>query len=131
MKECCEKLDCKREKVTIVSIDEVEMYPSIKFPLAKNPISFTRRTKLYMWWIKLTCDWNSSSLVWVQPLLTLKINITSMDQSFKKQIDWVWISILGGFGSFLPLQSKPNKFKEVLSRVIYRYYRLLVLKGRR
>ena len=36
VKECWEQLDWKIEKVTIVSIDGVAMYPSIKLLLVKN-----------------------------------------------------------------------------------------------
>ena len=40
VKEYWENLEWKREKVTIVSIDAVAMYPSIKFPLVKEAIQF-------------------------------------------------------------------------------------------
>ena len=43
VKESWEKLERKREKVTIVSIDAEAMYPSIKFPLVKKNISFYTR----------------------------------------------------------------------------------------
>ena len=34
----------KRDEVTIASIDEVAMYPSIKFPLVKKAISYFTRS---------------------------------------------------------------------------------------
>ena len=40
IKEHWEELEWKREKVTIVSIDAVAMYPSIKSPLVKKAIQF-------------------------------------------------------------------------------------------
>ena len=43
-----EKLEYKREKVTIVSINAVAMYPSIKSPLVKNRFNFTQGTYLNM-----------------------------------------------------------------------------------
>ena len=46
VKEYWEKLDWKREKVTIRLSNAVAMYPSIKFPLVKKRFNFTRRTYL-------------------------------------------------------------------------------------
>ena len=43
VKEYWEKLECKIEKLTIVSIDAVAMYPLIKFPLVKKAIQFYTR----------------------------------------------------------------------------------------
>ena len=48
VKEYWEKLERKREKVTIVSIDTVYMYPLIKSPLWKKRFNFTQRNYLNM-----------------------------------------------------------------------------------
>ena len=43
VKEHWEKLEWKREKVTIVSIDAVAMYPSIKIPIGENSDSYLHK----------------------------------------------------------------------------------------
>ena len=135
VKEHWGKLEWKREKVTIVSIDAVAMFPSIKFPVAKKDIQFYTKNlpKLEMIKIKLCLKLigfgMSSTLLNFQDkyyeygdegLETKGLAIGGYESAFL--VDLV--------ASYL-LEVTNNQFKEVMWRGIYRDDGLLVFKGKK
>ena len=135
VKEYWGKLEWKREKLTIVSVDAVAIYPSINFPLVKKSIQFYTKnlpkyamTKINLC-LRLVRFGMSSTLLDFQDkyyeyidegLNTKVLVIGCYESAFLAEL----------VASYL-LEVTNIQFEEVLWRVIYIDYRLLVFKGRR
>ena len=135
VKEYWEKLEWKREKLTIVSVDAVAIYPSINVPLVKKSIQFYTKnlpkyamTKINLC-LRLVRFGMSSTLLdfqdkyyeYIDEGLNTKVLV----------IGWYESAFLAELVASYLLEVTNIQFEEVLWRVIYIDYRLLVFKGRR
>ena len=108
MNECWEKLERKIEKVTIVSINAVAMYPSIKLPLVKQS-NLILHTELILicngkYWLVFQNHW-----IWddFNPFNISRQVLRVWRRRFRNKGMSNWrlqISVLGIFGGFLSPQ---------------------------
>ena len=123
-------MNWKRNEVTILSIDAVEMYPSIKFPLVKKAISYFTRNlpKIQKSTVKLCLKLIAFGM---------SSNLLIVEEKFyeygKKGIETKVLAIGGYESDFLAdlvasylFEKFNNQFKEVLWKGIYRDNVLLV-----
>ena len=100
------KVRMEKEKVTMVSIDTVSMYRSIKFPLVEKATSFYTKKLPKHSLIKIDLCLRLIGFSTISTLLNFKDNYYEYaEEGLKKGIsNWrLRISVLGEFGGFLPL----------------------------
>ena len=117
------------------SIDAVSMYPLIKFHLAKKAISYFTRNipKIQIYTVKLCLK-----LIAFGMSSTLLILEEKYFEYGEKGIETKGLAIGGYKLSFIAnlvayylFEKCNNQFKEALWKGIYRYYSLLVFKGKK